>query len=393
MYPFSIGILVDDANLRNELISTLGDFPCRITADLAVCRTVEQTLRSIEKTRPDVVFAEISERNSGDSIIAEAKQVMLNPMVVGLHPSPTVDILVAALRAGVNEFLQLPIQEHLRAFMSRLQSGFRRQGQGKLVGFISGKGGSGLTTLACHTAVEVARRAVDQRKRALLMDFDLNAGLARFMLKSENAYSVCDAINNLAKLDIEYWRRLVCSSHPGLDVLSAPDPWDARSRIQREHIEHVLAFVRAHYDWAILDLGKGFGQVADAALQEINELYVITTPEIGSLHTTRKLINSLEKAGIARDRIKLVLNRAPRAATSVVDDIESAFGIPVSVSLANQYQALETCSLSGTLLSSHNKLALDIQVLASQVMDEAIGAPRRSRMSRALTLCTAWMSA
>ena len=77
----------------------------------------------------------------------------------------------------------------------------------------------------------------------------------------------------------------------------------------------------------------------------------------------------------------------------MVDDIESAIGIPVSVSLANQYQALETCSLSGTLLSNHNKLALDIQVLASQVMDEAVVANRRSRMSRALTLCTAWMSA
>jgi pilus assembly protein CpaE len=394
MYPFSIGILVDDANLRNELISTLGDFPCRITADLADCRTVEQTLRRIVSTRPDVVFAEISERHGGaDSLIPEVRQAMPNPMVVGLHPSATVDVVVAALRAGVNEFLQAPIRENLRAFMGRLQSGFRRQGQGKLVGFISGKGGCGSTTLACHTAVEVARRAVEQRKRALLMDFDLNAGLTRFMLKSENAYSVCDAINNLAKLDIEYWRRLVCSSHPGLDVLSAPEPWDARSPIQREHIEHVLGFVRAHYDWAILDLGKGFGQLADAALNEINEVYLITTAEIGSLHTTRRLINSLEKAGYSRDRIRLVLNRAPKSLPGLVNDIEGAVGIPVSISLANQYEALVECSLSGTLLSNYNKLALGINALASQVMDEAIVANRRSRMSRALTLCTAWMSA
>ena len=224
-------------------------------------------------------------------------------------------------------------------------------------------------------------------------DFDLNAGLTRFMLKSENAYSVWDAINNLAKLDIDYWRRLVCSSHSGLDVLSAPEAWDVRSPFQREHIEHVLGFVRAHYDWAILDLGKGFGQLADATLNEINEVYVITTPEIGALHTTRKLIDSLGKAGHSRNRIRLVLNRASKSAPAMVDDIESAVGIPVSISLANQYEALVECSLSGTLLSNHNKLALDIKVLASQVMDETIVANRRSRMSRALTLCTAWMSA
>ena len=77
----------------------------------------------------------------------------------------------------------------------------------------------------------------------------------------------------------------------------------------------------------------------------------------------------------------------------LVNDIEGAVGIPVSISLANQYEALVECSLSGTLLSNHNKLALDIKALASQVMDEAIVANRRSRMSRALTLCTAWMSA
>lgn len=394
MYPFSIGILVDNANLRKELISTLADLPCRITADLAECRTVEQTLRRIVTTRPDVVFAEISERHGGaDSLIPEVKQAMPTPMVVGLHPSPTVDVVVAALRSGVNEFLQAPLEENLRAFMSRLQSGFRRQGQGKVVGFISGKGGCGSTTIACHTAVEVARRAVDQRKRSLLIDFDLNAGLTRFMLKNENAYSVCDAINNLAKLDIDYWRRLVSSSHPGLDVLSAPEAWDARSAIQREHIEHVLGFVRAHYDWAILDLGKGFGQVADAAMSEVSEVYVITTPEVGSLHATRKTINTLEKAGCARNRIRLVLNRATKSSPSLIDDIEAAVGVPVSISLANQYEALVTCSLSGTLLSDHNRLALDIKGLASQVMDEAIAAPRSSRISRALTLCTAWMSA
>jgi pilus assembly protein CpaE len=394
MYPFTIGVLVDDPNLRKELISTLNEFPCRITADLAECRTVEETLRRIVSTKPDVVFAEISERHGGaDALIPEARQAMQNPMVVGLHPSPTVDVVVAALRAGVNEFLQAPVQENLRAFMNRLQSGFRRQGQGKVVGFISGKGGCGSTTVACHTAVEVARRAVDQRKRALLMDLDLNAGLTRFMLKNENAYSVCDAINNLAKLDIDYWRRLVSSSHPGLDVLSAPEAWDARSHIQREHIEHVLGFVRAHYDWAILDLGKGFGQVADATLNEVSEVYVITTPEIGSLHTTRKLINSLEKAGHSKNRIRLVLNRAPKSASDLVNDVEAAVGIPVSISLANQYEALVSCSLSGTLLSNHNKLAADIKGLASQVMDEAIVATRSSRISRALTLCTAWMSA
>jgi Flp pilus assembly CpaE family ATPase len=152
-------------------------------------------------------------REVGDATISVLESINLPPLALPIIHSDQA-LVDGGLLNNIPANVLVAIQENLRAFMSRLQSGFCRQGLGKLVGFISGKGGCGSTTLACHTAVEVARRAVEQRKRALLMDFDLNAGLTRFMLKSENAYSVCDAINNLAKLDIDYWRRFVGSAIP-----------------------------------------------------------------------------------------------------------------------------------------------------------------------------------
>jgi Flp pilus assembly CpaE family ATPase len=139
------------------------------------------------------------------------------------------------------------------------------------------------------------------------------------------------------------------------------------------------------------------------SLAELSELGIVAASgsSVGgflctSASTGVRAVISVEGACLSDQRlpsIRLVLNRASKSAPAMVDDIESAVGIPVSISLANQYEALVECSLSGTLLSNHNKLALDIKALASQVMDETIVATRRSRMSRALTLCTAWMSA
>lgn len=394
MYPFSIGIMVQDRSLRTELDRALEGLPCRITADIAESCPVDLGINQLLRAKPDVVFVEIrADQGGAEPVIADLKQAEPRPTVVALHRAPSVEDVLAAMRAGANEFLQSPMADNLRAFMNRLQNGFRRESQGKLVGFISAKGGCGSTTLACHAAVEIANRSAEQKKRALLMDFDFNAGLTRFIMKSQGDYSVSDAINNLAKLDVDYWRRLVCSRHSGLDVLSAPEEWSGRKPLNRDHIQHVLGFVRSHYDWAILDLGKGFGQVAETALAELNELYIITTPEIGALHMSQNVYYALERAGYSKNRIRLVLNRVPKGGAHVLSEIEKAIGLPVYASLRNDYEALMDCYSSGGLLPRHNKLTADIQVLASKIMDEAIPIRQTSRMTRALTLCTSWMRA
>ena len=102
-----------------------------------------------------------------------------------------------------------------------MERGRRRdgaKGNGKSFGFFSAKGGCGATTLACHVAAELGRA----QQKVLLADFDLDAGMVAFITKTKAVYSILDAVNNLHRLDISYWKALVSNGIPGVEIVSSP---------------------------------------------------------------------------------------------------------------------------------------------------------------------------
>ena len=79
----------------------------------------------------------------------------------------------------------------------------------KSFGFLSARGGCGATTFVIHLATDLARL---MKQPMLVADFDFEAGLLRFMMKSKATYSVRDALDNLHRMDSSLWKGLV-SSH------------------------------------------------------------------------------------------------------------------------------------------------------------------------------------
>ena len=91
--------------------------------------------------------------------------------------------------------------------------------RGKMIGFLSAKGGCGATTLACHVASELQNVT---QKNVLLADLDLTSGMVGFLMKTPSSYSILDAIKNLSRLDESLWKALVVEHRPGLSVMPAP---------------------------------------------------------------------------------------------------------------------------------------------------------------------------
>ena len=156
----------------------------------------------------------------------------------------------------------------------------RAEGGGKAFGFLSAKGGCGATTLVCHVAQELGR----QNQKVLLADLDLDAGMVAFITKTKSVYSILDAVNNLHRLDISYWKALVSNGIPGVEIVSSPLALASKQQPKDDQIRHVLAFARPHYDWTVVDLGRSLSRIAMAALEEIDETCLVTTLEVPALH-------------------------------------------------------------------------------------------------------------
>src|SRR5579863_7606970 len=154
---------------------------------------------------------------------------------------------------------------------------------------MSAKGGCGATTIACHTAVELPHQT---GTRVLLADLDLESGIVGFLLKAPGRYSIADAVSNTQRLDENYWKALVSNGIAGLEIITAPST-PSRQPYRPEQLRIVLSFIRTQYDWIVLDLGRGLGFNSVAALEEVDDLVLVTTLEVPALHQAKVIIQKL----------------------------------------------------------------------------------------------------
>jgi pilus assembly protein CpaE len=287
-------------------------------------------------------------------------------MVVALNDVSEADSILASLRAGINEYLFPPLQDSLRKALEKrsAESSHGRdsgkQGAGKAFGFFSAKGGCGATTLACHVAAELGHL----NQRVLLADLDLDAGMVRFITKTKSAYSVLDAINNIHRLDIHYWKALVSNGIPGVEIVSSPLALASRQPPTDDQLRHVLAFARPHYDWTVVDLGRSLNRLAMAALEEIDEACLVTTLDVPALHQAKQIIQTLLDGGYGKNRIRLILNRSPKRLDIAPSELEKMLGVPIYCMIPNDYPELYETYAEGRMLGRGSNLGQHVCRLA-----------------------------
>src|SRR6185437_971958 len=224
----------------------------------------------------------------------------------------------------------------------------------------SAKGGCGATTIVCHVAAELGR----QNQKVLLADLDLDAGMVGFITKTKAVYSILDAVNNLHRLDISYWKALVSNGIPGVEIVSSPLALASKQQPHDDQIRQVLAFAKPHYDWTVADLGRSLSRMAMAALEEIDEVCLVTTLEVPALHQSKQIIQTLLDSGYGKNRIRLILNRAPKRLDITPGELERMLGIPIFCMIPNDYPELYETYAEGRMLNRTCDLGKHITRLA-----------------------------
>jgi pilus assembly protein CpaE len=367
MYPLTIGLAIENRELWDGVQSTLSTLPFRIIVEHQDVGDVSNFLDRLERMRPDVVLVDISGwREPLEGLVASIKSAAGDPMIIALNTSAQADAILSSLRAGINEYLFPPLQETLRKSLERRsmeKSRGRVKGTGKSLGFVSAKGGCGATTLVCHVAAELGR--INQK--VLLADLDLDAGMVGFITKTKSVYSILDAVNNLHRLDISYWKALVSNGIPGVEIVSTPLALASKQYPKDDQVRQILAFARPHYDWTLVDLGRSLSRMCMAALDEVDELCLVTTLEVPALHQSKQIIQTLLDGGFGKNRVKLILNRAPKRLDITPAELEKMLGTPIFCMVPNDYPELYETYAEGRMLNRNSELGKSMTRLAAKL--------------------------
>jgi pilus assembly protein CpaE len=344
----------------------------------------EQTLDiRLRQLQPEVVLIDVATNlDSAVSIISCLRRAHPELTLVALDRQSGADTILRVLRAGASEFLYAPFEPVTtadaiaRLFRLRKPERVAPAELGSICAFSSVKPGSGSSTLATQTAFALKRTT---SKRVLLADFDLTGGAIGFYLKLNHASSALDALECADDLNPSAWTSMVASSN-GLDILSAPAVPYACA-IETGRLQSVLDYARTMYDWVILDLPVIFQRTSLVTIPQADRTFLVSTPELPSLHLARRSITMLEQLGFPRGRFEILVNRAGKRDGISKTDIEKLFNCPVHASFPNDYFALHRVVTLGRPLKGDGDLGKAIETLAGQLAGAAGGGKKTPELS------------
>jgi pilus assembly protein CpaE len=324
-------------------------------------------LDQLGRVKPEVLLLDVGAVPA--ELVIAMRQIKVHAprlKVVAIHSSDDPKVILSAMRAGVNEFLHLPFEESLPLALERILNASDTADllpprRGKIIGFLSAKGGCGATTLACHVAGELQSQT---NKNVLLADLDFTSGMLGFLMKTPSSYSILDAVKNIARLDESLWKALIVESRPNLSVIPAPVSYSRWDEPDDEQLRQVLQFTRTQHDWTVLDLGRSLNPVVTAVLDEIDQLLLVSTIEVAALHGLKTIAHGLFAHG---DKLQLVLNRTPKTMDVSTQELEKILGRSLYAALPNDYVGLYQSYSSGNLLNSNTRLAQYFGLLAAKI--------------------------
>lgn len=330
----------------------------------------EEALPTIGKVRPDAVIVGFDK--SYDDAIRIASQISAEfPRVqlVALAAKADPDRIRAAMRAGYREFVVLPDDSDLLR-QAVHEATFRDdpgEDHGDVVTFWGSKGGVGTTFLAVNLAAELA-----PVHRVCVVDLDFSMGDAAVLLDLQPQQSIFDVFRSIHRLDERMLAGHVVVHSSKIHILAQPIDLDQREEVRGDLVMKVLTAVARSYQYCIVDVGSGLDEASLTAATVSDRIVLVSTPDVPSIKNTWRRLRLLERLGIEKDRIHLVLNRYDkRVAPLPVSDIETNLGRRIDCVVQEDLKILRAVN-EGKLLRDVDRkapAAKDLETLLGLVTD------------------------
>jgi pilus assembly protein CpaE len=316
------------------------------------------------ESAPAVVI-DLSEEQTGIETLQTLRAGYPDLLLTAAHPAPSAELILKAMRAGATEFLTPPfdLSRLTRRVQQHKQLGAPSQPKGKVIAFMPAQSGNGASTAALHASCAAASELKD---KVLLVELDFHSSVLRERLKLQADRSIAEILERTDHLE-ELWPWIV-QHWNGIDVLPSPASSRKMACKSLQKLTDVLEFAALQYRIVVLDLPSALMTSTREVLELTDELYLICTPEVTSLHLARRRAAELIEMGMAKESLHVVINRAGSAQSLLTQDFAQAIGLPVDRSLDNDYLALNEAWEGSRLLPRETRLGQQLHELGTAIV-------------------------
>jgi len=380
---------MNERSLRAALISTDPGFSDHVRtalarSELGVVLALESPVRfakfdeehvsALRQLGPEIVIVDLSDDpDLGVKFIQFISENAGNQKVIAAGPDLVPELLLAAVRAGISDYLPKPVSVEAladavqRAGQQLGRATERTRAPGQLFAFFSSKGGSGSTTIATNTAIVLHRLT---NKRTLLVDLDLELGEVSLLLGVQPRFNFVDLVQNFHRMDSGLLASYIEQHSSGVHLLSAPFHPERAEVVSGDEIRRILHFLRQHYDYVIVDTPKSFSPATLAAVDQSDLVFLVANLDLPSLRNIQRGLPMLRRIlQRGEEQLRLVVNRYQADGDISLEDVSRTLGLKVFWTVSNDYVAVVESINTGKpiVLNGNSSYTRDIKALGAQI--------------------------
>lgn len=205
----------------------------------------------------------------------------------------------------------------------------QRRGAGAVVAVVSGKPGTGKSTVVANLACAIAR---DHRMAVAVVDLSLQFGDQALMFDAGSSPSMVDVLANIDALTPEFVLECMHQAH-GLRILGAPPSPELADLVEASHLSLIIHQLRMIFDFVILDTSSHLSDISLEAIDSADALILVTTPYLAAVKDTKLLLKTMSDLGVPAAKLSAVLNRVEPAIKMGRDVLEANLKFPISLEL------------------------------------------------------------
>ena len=385
-------LLIDDMEL--ELGESWGDLSfddALVFLDQAEAATLEFVAIAVD-SEDETDLSRITD------IIRAARASQVKVILIADQVSPIA--LHQLLRLGAEDFVPYPLPEgSLREAIARVRQpapptvhlaavpqappqvhapAFKAKGDrdGVLLPVHGLAGGVGATTFATNLAWELATVSKTDAPRFCLLDFSFQFGSVSTYLDLPRKEAVFDVLSDVADVDSDAFLQSMLTFNDKLTVFTAPPEMLPLEMVTGEDVGRLIDMAVANFDFVVVDMPATVVSWTETVLNRAHVYFALMELDLRSAQNVLRLIRALKTEDLPVDKLRFVLNRAPRftdlSARSRVKRMAESLDIDIEVQLPDGGRQITQANDHGLPISesaAKNPLRKEIQKLAKSLYD------------------------
>jgi pilus assembly protein CpaE len=276
--------------------------------------TVQHAIRYLAKGAPPRALVVDIEGLSDPQVVLDDLARVCPPDVKVIVVGDSSDIAFYRLlvhELGVTEYVHKPltresIQHLVLPHLSGSVASHPGMRGGHVVAVCGARGGTGTTTIAVNTALELARVT---NGYVALLDLHLQGGTAAAMLAGRPGPGLRIALEDPERADTLFLERAAIAVTPRLRLIAAEEGFGTIPVVSESGVVTMLDLLRQKFNFIVVDLPMPLPPAMHRVIALARHVAVVLGPDVFSLRDT-KAIRQFVASASSLDRVLTVLNRA-----------------------------------------------------------------------------------